>query len=89
MKQSDQHSVGINRHHIQSAGGGECSSQINTLEVSKQIMYNLQERECRSQIDIVEISNEITYILKEGKNAALRSTFCRHQKRDYIQSAGG
>jgi len=79
-KQSDRHSADIKRDHILPAGGGECSNQINIVELSEEITYDLQEAgEHSSQIDILEVSNVITYNLQDGKYAAIRSTFRRYQ----------
>jgi len=70
------------RDHVLPAGGGECSNQINIVELSEEITYDLQEGgEHSSQIHILEVSNKITYNLQDGKYAAIRSTFCRYQMR--------
>jgi len=51
-------------------------------------MCFLQEGgETSSQIDILQVSKRSCTICRR-ENAAVRLTFCRHQKRDHVLSAG-
>ena len=92
--QSYRHSGGIKQDHVQSAGGEEYSTEINMypLQTSNDITYSLQERrEHSSHIHVLHTSKERarTSCRRVTINAAVRSTFCRHQTRDHVQAAGG
>ena len=76
---SDRHCGGIRRDHVQAAGGGRPSCQINITETSKEITYFLQEGgQPTSQIDILQISKEITHVLQEGGEQGRTQQSDRH-----------
>ena len=81
--ESDRHYADIIRDHVLSAGGGRTQrSQIDIMQLSKEITYDLQEGgESCVRSTLCSHQKRSRTACRREENPAVRSTFCSHQVR--------